>query len=85
MDSGDLSSAPGDQDATGLWAAGVGRLTMSPQLELVGRLGMDFGDDDGLLFGVGAGWHLNKQSTLRFELVERDNISSIQFNLVYRP
>jgi opacity protein-like surface antigen len=86
MDSGDLSDAlPGDQDATGLWAAAVGRLTLNPQVELLGRVGFDFGDDDGLLVGVGAGLHLNKQSTLRFEIVERDSISSLQLNFVYRP
>ncbi len=74
-----------DAKAKGLWATGVVRFALNPQFELVGRAGLDFGDDDGFMFGVGLGYHLNKQSTLRFEIVERDNVSSLQFNFVYRP
>lgn len=94
MDSGDFEvcvTIPGfgrvcgEDNATGLWATGVGRLQLSPQFELLGRAGLDFGDDDGLMVGVGAGFNVNKQTQLRLELVERDDISSLQFNFVYRP
>jgi hypothetical protein len=90
MDSGDLCvDLPffGEvcDDATGLWATGVGRLELNPQFDLIGRLGFDFGDDDGLMFGIGGGFNVNKQTQLRLELVERDEISSLQFNFVYRP
>lgn len=85
MDSGDLCDGPADCDAEGLWATGVGRLSLNPQFDLIGRIGLDFGDDDGLMVGIGGGFNLNKQTQLRLELVERDEISSLQFNFVYRP
>lgn len=72
-------------EAKGLWATGVGRFVLSPQFEVLGRAGLDFGDDDGLMFGVGAGFLIDKRSSLRLELVERDNVSSVQLNFVYRP
>src|SRR5438445_11551609 len=37
--------------AKGLWGSGVARYMVAPQVELLGRLGYDFGDDDGVLFG----------------------------------
>lgn len=91
MDTGDMDNAaciPGicvSARAKGLWANAVGRFTLNPQWELLLRAGFDFGDDDGLMVGAGAGLNLNKQSTLRLELVERDHVSSIEVNFVYRP
>lgn len=71
--------------AKGLWSTGVVRFVLNPQWEIIGRAGLDVGDDDGLLVGAGAGFNINKQSSLRFEIVERDTVSSIQFNFVFRP
>jgi hypothetical protein len=87
MDTGKMerSSPSGNARAKGLWATGVGRLMVSPNFELLGRLGLDFGDDDGLMFGVGGGLILTKNAKLRVEFVERDDVSSLQFNFVYQP
>ena len=93
MDSGDIRGCVrvlgtrvcGEDNATGLWATGVGRLQLNPQIELLGRAGFDFGDDDGFMVGIGIGFNVNKQTQLRFEVVERDDIDSLQFNFVYRP
>jgi len=74
-----------DAKAKGLWATGVGRLMVAPDIELIGRAGLDFGDDDGFMFGVGAGYLMNKNAKLRLEFVERDEVSSLQFNFVYQP
>jgi opacity protein-like surface antigen len=71
--------------AKGLWATGVARFALSPQAELLARAGLDFGDDDGLMVGVGLGLGLSKQSRLRFEYVERNNVNSLQLNLVIKP
>jgi opacity protein-like surface antigen len=71
--------------AKGLWANGVARFSLNPQAELLARAGLDFGDDDGLMVGAGIGLALNKQTRLRFEYVERDNVNSLQVNLVYKP
>lgn len=86
MDSGDMSRpGGGDVKANGLWAAGVGRLLVTPNIEVLGRLGADFGDDDGLLAGVGVGFIVTKNIKLRLEYVQRDNVNSIQFNFVFQP
>lgn len=83
MDSGDLIDGV-DSNATGLWATGVGVFAVNSTVNLLVRAGFDFGDDDGFMFGVGAGFNLNKQMELRAELVERDNIESFQVNFLYR-
>lgn len=86
MDSGDMErSGGGDVKANGLWATAVGRYLVVQNVELLGRIGLDFGDDDGLMAGVGAGFLLNKNMKLRFEYVKRDHLDSWQFNFVYRP
>lgn len=86
MDTGDMEkNGGGDVKANGLWATGVGRLMIAPSFELIGRLGYDFGDDDGLMAGIGLGYLLTKKIKLRLEYVERDNVDSLQFNLVFQP
>ncbi|HEY7658540.1 MAG TPA: outer membrane beta-barrel protein [Burkholderiales bacterium] len=85
MDTGDMERPGGDVKANGLWAAGVGRFLVTPSIELLGRVGLDFGDDDGLLGGIGAGLILTKNIKLRLEYVQRDKVDSWQFNFVYQP
>ena len=85
MDTGNMSRRGGDVKAKGLWASGVGRLMVAQNVELIGRLGLDFGDDDGLLAGIGAGLLLTKNFKLRLEYVQRDNVNSVQFNIVFQP
>ncbi len=67
----------------GLWATGVLRYALNPQIDLIGRAGFDFGDDDGFMAGVGLGYNLSKQSQLRGEYVARDNVDSIQVNITF--
>jgi outer membrane protein with beta-barrel domain len=74
-----------EDSAKGLWATGVARYMVAPQFELIARLGYDFGDDDGLMAGIGAGYIVNPHLKLRAEYVVRDNIDSVQFNLVFYP
>jgi hypothetical protein len=94
MDSGDMKPKGCNQvfgfncpevSASGLWANGVGRFMVAPNVELIGRAGLDFGDDDGFMFGVGAGFIMSRNVKLRGEYVKRDNIKSLQFNFVYQP
>lgn len=70
-------------EAKGIWATGVVAYPVNPQFDIIGRLGLDFGDDDGLMLGVGAGYWFNKQVSARAEYVIRSNIDSLQANLVY--
>ena len=89
MDSGkfkkDVFGQTVHDSAKGLWTTGVARYMVTPQIELIGRLGYDFGDDDGLMAGVGGGYIVNPHLKLRLEYVVRDNIDSIQFNVVFYP
>ena len=85
MDTGKMKKGGGDVRANGLWASGVGRLMVAPSVELIGRLGLDFGDDDGLLAGIGVGFLLTKNIKLRLEYVQRDKVDSVQFNFVFQP
>ena len=54
-----------EDKAKGLWGTGVARYMITPQVELIGRLGYDFGDDDGLMAGLGAGYIVNPHLKLR--------------------
>jgi hypothetical protein len=85
MDTGKMTRGGSTVKAKGLWANGVGRLMVTPSIELIGRLGLDFGDDDGLMAGIGAGVILTKNFKLRLEFVQRDDVNSVQFNFVYQP
>jgi hypothetical protein len=37
------------------------------------------------LAGIGAGLLLTKNFKLRLEYVQRDNVNSVQFNIVFQP
>jgi len=67
----------------GLWATAVVDGTISGTFGWLGRVGFDFGDDDGLMFGAGLSLDLGTKTELRGEYVIRDNIDSLQLNLVY--
>jgi hypothetical protein len=69
--------------ASGLWVNAVFGYPLTPEVNLLGRIGLDFGDDDGLMLGFGAGYRLNPNVELRGEYVIRDDINSLQANFVY--
>lgn len=88
MDSGEFESSnflgqTVTSEASGLWTTGVVRYNLNDMWSFFGRLGMDLGDDDGVMIGGGAEFHLSEPFAIRGELVERDNISSIQANFVW--
>ena len=85
MDSGKMTKGLGTVSYDGLWATGVVRYLVVPSVELIGRLGVDFGDDNGLMAGIGAGLILTKNFKIRLEFVQRDNLNSVQLNLVFQP
>lgn len=73
-----------ETSASGVWTSAVASYSLSPEFKLIGRIGVDFGDDDGALLGIGAGYQFNNAFELRGEYVVRDEIDSLQLNLVYR-
>jgi hypothetical protein len=74
----------GSDSADGLWGTGVIFLPIAKQLDFIGRLGLDIGDDDGIMFGVGVGYAIDKKIQLRGEYVIREDIDSLQANLAFR-
>ena len=89
MDSGEFEQCIpffgcASESVNGLWSTAVVSMPIAPQLDFLGRIGLDFGDDDGLMFGVGLGYALDKAMQLRGEYVIRDNIDSLQANIAVR-
>jgi hypothetical protein len=70
-------------DSTGIWATYVVDGPISGRFGWVGRLGLDVGDDSGLMLGAGLSWGVNSKTNLRFEYVIRDDVDSLQFNFLY--
>ena len=68
---------------SGLWATYVADYAVNDKVNILGRLGLDFGDDDGLMFGGGAGYMVNDQVSVRAEYVLRQNVDSLQVNVTY--
>ena len=89
MDSGNFKArnASGNVSrgsAEGIWINAVVEMPVGKTIDLVGRAGLDFGDDDGLMIGGGIGIPVDKKIDIRFEYVIRDNIDSLQANIVIR-
>lgn len=72
-----------NDEAKGVWLNVVETFPIGNRVEGLVRLGFDFGDDDGLMAGTGLGYYFNPNWFLRSEVVVRDHINSLQFNLLY--
>lgn len=70
-------------DSLGIWATYVVDGPISGRYGWLGRLGLDVGDDSGLMLGAGLSWRANSNTNLRFEYVIRDEVDSLQFNYLY--
>ena len=73
-----------EDKAAGLWGNAVYSLPLQDKLNLLARLGLDIGDDDGLMFGAGVGFKLSSKMEVRGEYVIRDTIDSLQVNFVMK-
>jgi opacity protein-like surface antigen len=71
-----------EENVDGLWTTGVISLPVGA-VNLIGRAGLDFGDDDGFMVGGGVGIDLSREWELRFEYVMRDNVDSLQANIAF--
>ena len=71
------------RDDTGIWGSYVidGALTYS--FGWLAQIGLDIGDDSGLMFGAGLQFMLNERSDLRLEYVVRDEVDSLQLNFMH--
>ncbi len=91
MDSGNFerslpftSNASAKAKANGLWGTAVASIPMKDKIDLLARIGLDIGDDDGLMIGAGVSFEMSSSMDLRVEYVMRDTIDSFQLNLVIR-
>lgn len=66
----------------GLWLSAVGEYKFTPRYHMLGRLGLDAGDDNGILVGAGAAMNLTSFAQVRGEYIIRDNVSSVQINFI---
>ena len=87
MDTGDFdhwNSNAKVSSAEGVWLSYVGSVPLSNKADMLARLGFDFGDDDGFLFGTGLQYKFNTKVALRTEYVARQNVNSLQANVLFK-
>ncbi len=85
MDYGfDGKNAFDSKNSDGLWANFVLDGSIESDWGWLARLGLDLGDDSGLMVGAGASYALNPKLSLRVEYVVRDDIDSLQLNILHR-
>ena len=87
MDTGDFDQYKGansNEDVKGLWFAAVESVPLSRKTDMLVRLGYDFGDDDGFLLGTGMQYKFNTKLALRMEYVARQNVNSLQANVLVK-
>jgi opacity protein-like surface antigen len=87
MNSGDFDQYNGinsNNNAKGLWAAVLESVPLSSKTDMLVRLGFDFGDDDGFLLGTGLQYKFNTKLAFRMEYIARQNINSLQANVLFK-
>ena len=87
MGSGDFDQYKGpnsNEDAKGLWAAVLESVPLSSKTDMLVRLGFDLGDDDGFLLGTGMQYKFNTKLAFRMEYIARQNINSLQANVLFK-
>lgn len=80
------TSQGNNNNVTGIWVNGVIAHRINQNWSALGRIGMDFDDDDGIMYGAGAEYHLpDVLHGVRFrgEMVNRDVSSSVQFTAIF--
>jgi len=86
MSTGDFSQykGPSGGNVKGLWAAMVESVPLTSKTDMLARLGYDFGDDDGFLLGAGMQYKFNTKLALRMEYIARQNVNSLQANVLVK-
>ncbi len=71
------------EDSTGIWGTYVIDGDINSRWQWLARIGFDIGDDNGIMTGVGLGFAISDGLDLRGEYVFRDDIDSLQLNLLF--
>ncbi len=86
MDTGDFDRYNGtnsNEDVKGLWVAMLESVPLSNKTDMLVRLGYDFGDDDGVLLGTGMQYKFTTKVAMRMEYIARQNVNSLQANVLF--
>lgn len=70
-------------DSTGIWGNYVIDGGINGRFGWLARIGLDLGDDSGLMLGAGVDFAISKKMDMRLEYVIRDEVDSLQFNIIY--
>lgn len=65
-----------------VWMAGLAEYKFDNKMHVMGRVGLDVGDQTGVLFGGGAGYNVTKYAQIRAEYVLHDEVDSFQLNWI---
>ena len=87
MDSGNfdrINTGGSLGDATGAWVTVVESVALTSKTDMLARLGYDFGDDDGLIFGAGLQYKFDTKVALRIEYVTREHVNGLQANVLFK-
>ncbi len=71
------------RDSTGIWGNFVAEGAINQHVGWLARAGYDIGDDSGPMFGAGVGFGIAGNKKFRIEYVVRDDVDSLQFNLLF--
>lgn len=74
-----------DVDHDGWWVTPVLFARVGPLTELFVRAGGEVGHDNGIVYGAGAAYQIERNMEVRLEYVEHPKAHSLQLNVVYRP
>lgn len=75
-----------NNDIGGLWLSGVAKKQLpeiDPRLSALAKVGVDFGDDDGIFMGAGAAFQFLEKVELRGEYLNKDASTVYQLSAVY--
>ena len=68
----------------GLWADGVVFYKVNSKIKFINRLGLDFGDANGIMVGIGGQYIIDERIRVRGEAVLRSGFKSYQLNALYQ-
>ncbi len=71
-------------DVGGLWSGAVAHYPINDQFKVGTTLGLDIGDNSGLLVGVNSTYEINDQFDVRAEYTIRPSASALLANVIYK-
>jgi len=74
-----------DVDRDGWWVTPMVSAHVAPLTSLLVRAGAETGHDNGVVYGAGVSYQIERNMAVRLEYVEHPKAHSVQFNVIYRP